>query len=298
MNNVRSFIVILSLLLGGPLFADQERGDIEMLSIDARNAAKGGGAVFSSFGQFGDNPALGAVEQKFFVGSSYLFTESFSFAAADNKMGAFAGGLMYDRHNKLNTVKTNSAFQIADWFMFGFNLKFLSGPFYPLQRKILSLTADIGVLFNIENIAYIGASFNDFVPIGDNLPMRVTGQCEFNLYERMFLLNIAGSYHIDHREEAVPNRRPQAAYADFSTGFEFRYAWFSSQIGVHTSSFARDLTFDDLLKTVGVGFYKEREIKKNNKGEEEEEDGGGVYAGVYFTRTFITFAVTFVWEPK
>jgi hypothetical protein len=279
--------------------AEQERGEIELLSIDTQNAAKGGGAMLSPFAQFGDNPALSAIEKKFSVGSSYFFMESFSLAASDNKTTNFAGGLMYDRHNGLDTIKTNTAFKIGDWFYLGVNLKFLSGRFYPIQRKVTSFTTDIGLGVNIKNI--------DFVPLGANLPMRVTGQFEVDIYKRMFLFNLAGGYHIDHKEEKVVNRRPQAAYADFSTGFEFRYSWFSTQLGVSSSSFSRDFTFDDLLKTVGVGFYKERVEKdqrvqttqnEQNDTDEKTEDGGGVYAGLYITRTFISFGVTFIWEPK
>jgi len=310
-HRVERLLVLAVVLVWRLAAAEQERGDIEILSIDARNASKGGGAVLSTFSQFVDNPSFSAIEKKFSVGSTYYFMESFSLAASDNKTTNFAGGLMYDRHNRLDTIKTNTAFKIGDWFFAGFNLKFLSGQFYPLQRKIQAFTADIGLGVQIKDIVYIGASFNDFIPLGDNLPMRVTGQLEVDLYKRMFLFNFAGAYHIDNREEEIPNRRPFVAYADFSTGLEFRYSWFSAQIGVNTSSFSRDFTFDDLLKTAGVGFYKERTVKvrklvQNDKGEqvekeveeEKEEDGGGAYAGIYITRTFITFAVTFIWEPK
>jgi hypothetical protein len=305
-------ILVLALTLVWRLAAaEQERGDIELTSIDARNAAKGGGAVLSNFAQFGDNPSFGAIEEKFSVGSTYYFMESFSFVACDNKTAGFGGGLLYDRHNRLDTIKTNTAFKIGEWFYAGFNLKFLSGQFYPVQRKVQAFTADIGLGFKIADIVFIGASLNDFVPLGDNLPMRVMGQFEVDIYKRMFLFNFAGGYHIDHKEEKVPNRRPFAAYADFSTGLEFRYSWFSAQVGVSSSSFARDFTFDDLLKTVGIGFYKERTVKvkptlqtaQDGQGAQKQEsegveDGGGAYVGLYITRTFITFAVTFIWEPK
>lgn len=306
-------LFVLALVLFWRLAAaEQERGDIEFTSIDARNAAKGGGAVLSDFAQFGDNPSFSAIEHKFNVGSTYYFMESFSFAASDNKTAGFAGGLLYDRHNRLDTIKTNTAFQFGDWFYAGFNLKFLSGRFYPLQRKVQAFTADIGLGVKIADIVFIGASLNDFVPLGDNLPMRVTGQFEVDIYKRMILFNFAGGYHIDHKEEPLPNRRPFVAYADFSTGLEFRYSWFSAQVGVNTSSFSRDFTFDDLLKTVGIGFYKERTVKmkptlqtaQDGTGSVQKqegdavEDGGGAYVGLYITRTFITFALTFIWEPK
>jgi len=263
------------------------------------------------FSSFCGNPSFSAIDKKFYVGSSYFFVESFSLAVLDSKTGAFAGGLIYDRHSRLDTIKTNSALRLGKNFFLGFNLKFLSGHFFPLQRKVQAFTAEVGLAAQIKDILYFGATFSDFVPLGENLPMKIGGQFSWDIYKRMFVVNFAGTYHIDHHEEQVPNRRSFIAYTDFSTGLEFRYSWFSAQIGVNTSSFARDLTFDDLLKTVGVGFYKERSRKvkrlvQDESGkpvekeveEEKEEDGGGVYAGLFITRTFISFGVTFVWEPK
>jgi len=291
--------------------AGQERGEIEALSIDARNAAQGGGAVLTSFSHFCENPAFSALDKKFYVGSSYFFLESFSFAVSDSKTGAFAGGLMYDRHGRLDTIKTNTAFRLGDYFFLGFNLKFLSGPYFPLQRKVQAFTAEVGLAAQIKDRLYFGATFSDFVPLGDNLPMRIAGQFSWDIYKRMFIFNFSGGYHIDFREERVPDRRSFVPHADFATGLEFRYSWFSAQVGVNTSSFARDFTFNDLLKTVGVGFYKERTVKvkklvqdesgkpvEKEVAEEKEEDGGGVYAGLFITRTFISFGVTFIWEPK
>ncbi len=305
----RAFFALL--LVWRLAVAGQERGEIEALSIDARNAAQGGGAVLTNFAHFCENPAFSALEKKFYVGSSYLFVESFSLAVSDSKTGAFAGGLLYDRHGRLDTVKTNTAFRLDDNFFIGFNLKFLSGTFFPLQRKVQAFTAEVGLAAQVNNELYFGATFSDFIPLGDNLPMRIAGQFAWDIYKRMFIFHFSGGYHIDHLEEKVPDRRPFVAYADFSTGLEFRYSWFSAQIGANTSSFARDFTFDDILKTAGIGLYKERTVKvkklvqdtdgkpvEKESEEEKEEDGGGVYAAVFFTRTFISFGVTFIWEPK
>jgi len=267
--------------------------------------------VLTNFAHFCENPAFSALEKKFSVGSSYFFLESFSLAVSDSKTGAFAGGLMYDRHGRLDTVKTNTAFRLGENFFLGFNLKFLSGTYFPLQRKIQAFTAEVGLAAQVKDMLYFGATFSDFIPLGDNLPMRIAGQFAWDIYKRMFIFHFSGGYHIDYREEKVPDRRPFVAYADFSTGLEFRYSWFSAQIGANTSSFARDFTFDDLLKTAGVGFYKERTVKvkklaqgadgkpvEKESEEEKEEDGGGVYEAVFFTRTFSSFGVTVIWEPK
>lgn len=267
--------------------------------------------MLTNLAHFCENPSFSVIEKKFYVTSSYFFLESFSLAVSDSKTGAFAGGLMYDRHGRLDTVKTNTAFRIGENFFLGFNLKFLSGPYFPLQRKVQAFTTEVGFAAQVKNILYFGATFSDFVPLGENLPMRIAGQFAWDIYKRMFIFHFSGGYHIDHSEEKVPDRRPFVTYADFSTGLEFRYSWFSAQIGANTSSFARDFTFDDLLKTAGVGFYKERTVKvkklvqdadgkptEKETEEEKEEDGGGVYAAVFFTRTFISFGVTFIWEPK
>lgn len=290
-GNKRKFILSVTVfLISFTLFA-RDPGEIDMLSVDAQNSGKGGMAILSGFSQFYLNPAYSLINPRYSVAGTYLFMESFSIILSDSKKAKFAGGLMYDRHSGLNTMKTSFSFPLHKKFFFGINTNFYSGRMYNLgNRKIESTTFDYGFAGIISDFIFYGVAVTDPFPArGDNLPMKINASFEIAMFQKKFFINGGFAYHIDKREESIIENgveqewRTFLKYTDLAVGAEFKYKLLIVSAGFNSSAFSRKFVIDEVLKTIGVAIY--------------EPASYGIFGGFYFKKDLYTFSVNFVWEP-
>ncbi len=279
------FIVALFLALN-PLVGEEKLHTVSpSLFMDVQNSSKGGGAIVSPLSNFSNNPANGALMKRYVVSALYLYDpQAFSLAVSDSLTTSMCGGVLYSRVNGSDNVVANVGVPIGSFLGIGMNFNYYSLEDYLDFKKITGYSSDIGATARIMDFIYIGVASPDlFTFSGKAKPRNIRFSGEVTLFEGMFSANTTFTYHAQHGKEPYDDARKSLRYTDFSAGVELTFGYFIGSVGYSNSSFAKDLSFAESLKSIGAALYLPGK--------------GGLYGGYFFKKDYNSFALQLIWEP-